>query len=236
MPSLAIVVTALLAAAPSGPEGLDCPREVAEARALFRDHAAERLRFAGPLARVVRQVLDRALTDEDRALIHAFEAGEATAGDLDRLVWPKLRPMFARFNSADCRHLGGVARVEETVDALTVMRGGPGLHTAVLVTCAHRLPGPRSRRFVGLRVRPGDDGPALELHGVIEGAEFAFVADGEPAPTRRLVVRIPLGDRATEDAALRTALAEFTGTEDDFTWAVPPVCAPRVSGAAPRAR
>jgi len=233
MPAIALLLPALLAAtAPAQPETVDCTREVAEARALFREHAAERLRFAAPLARTVRRVIDRTLSDEDREVIRAFQAGEATAGELDLRIWPKLRQVFARFNAADCRHLGGVAGVEELVDGLTAMRGGPGLHTAVLVTCAERLPGHGSRRFVGLRVLPGEDGPSLALQGVIEGPQLAFVAAGEEAPRRRVVVRIPLGDRASEDAALRDALAEYTGTEEDFTWIVPPVCAERLSGAA----
>lgn len=232
MQAVALILPALLAAsAPRGPAPLDCSREVAEARALFHDHASERLRFAAPLERAVRQVLDRALGDEERALLRAFHRGEASAGELDRRLWPKLRPVFARFNAADCRNLGGVTSVEETVDAVTSLRGGAGLHTSVLVTCAHRLPASASRRYVGLRVVHGEEGPEVVLHGVIEAAQLAFVADGESAPRRRIAVRIPLGDRAVEEAALREALEGFTGSEADFTWIVPAACAPRLGAA-----
>lgn len=224
MPTLALVFTALVLAAPAAREPLDCAREIADARRLFQDQASERLLFAEPLARAVRQVIDRTLTDEDRALIRGFKRGEVPAEALDARLWPKLRRVFARFNAADCRHLGGIAGAEETVDALTSMRGGTGLHTGVVVSCARRIRGFESRSHLGLSVRADEDGPTLVLRGVIERPQTIFSAVGERTPTRRIVVQIPLGDRASERDAFDRALAGYVGAESDFTWTVPASC------------
>ncbi len=224
MTTVALTLTALLFAAPAPKEALDCAREVADARRLYEQQAAERLRFADPLARAVRRVIDRTLGDEDRALIRGFKQGTVSAAELDARLWPRLRRVFARFNAEDCRHLGGVAGSEEIVDALTTLRGGPGLHTGVVVSCARRVPGLDRRSHLGLRVRPDDDGPTVLLQGVIERPETLTWAAGQPPEVRRLTVQIPLGDRASELEALAHAVAGYTGDESDFTWMVPPAC------------
>ncbi len=216
---------ALVLATPSPPgEAVDCAREVANARQLWREQAAERLRFADPLARAARQVIDHTLSEEDRAAIRGYKQGSVSAADLDARLWPRLRRVFARFNASDCRHLGGVARSEEIVDAVTAMRGGAGLHTGVLVSCVRRVPGLQSRSHLGLRVRPDEDGPTLVLQGVIERPETVVWAAGEPPEVRRLAVQIPLGDRPSELAALARAVEGYAGDEADFTWIVPTVC------------
>jgi hypothetical protein len=224
MPALALVFTALVLAAPAPKDPFDCAREIASARRLFQDQAAAQVRFAEPLARAMRQVIDRTLTDEDRALIRGFKQGEVPAEALDARLWPRLRRVFARFNAADCRHLGGVAGAEETVDALTAMNGGAGLHTGVVVTCAQRIPGLESRSHLGLRVRADEDGPTLVLQGLIERPQTLFAAAGMRPPTRRLVVQIPLGDRASEREVLEKTMAGHAGAESDFTWTVPASC------------
>ncbi len=214
----------LVLAAPSPKEPLDCAHELESARQLYQDQAAERLRFADPLARTLRQVIDRTLGDEDRAAIRGFKQGTVSAAELDARLWPRLRRVFARFNAADCRHLGGVARSEEIVDAVTAMRGGAGLHTGVLVSCARRIPGIENRSHLGLRVRPDEDGPTLVLQGVIERPETLTWAAGQPPEVRRLAVQIPLGDRAAELQALAHAMAGYAGAESDFAWMVPARC------------
>src|SRR5512138_363701 len=156
----------LVLAAPSPKEPLDCAHALDGAQARYEDRTAERLRFADPLSSALRQIIDRTLDDEDRAAIRGFKQGTVPAAELDARLWPRLRRVFARFNAADCRHLGGVARAEEIVDALTAVRDGTGLHTGVLVTCARRLPGLDARSHLGLRVRPDEDGPTLVLQGV----------------------------------------------------------------------
>lgn len=224
MTILAAALAALALAAPAQKEPLDCARELADARRIYRDQAEERLRFADPLSRAVRQVLERTLTDEDRALLHGFKQGAVTAAELDAALWPRLRRVFARFNATDCRHLGGVARTEELVDALTAMRGGAGLHTGVLVTCARQLPGLDSRSHLGLRVRRDEDGPTVVLHGVIERPATLMWAPGHEPEVRRATVQIPLGDRTSELEALAHAVAGYAGKESDFTWVVPASC------------
>ncbi len=235
MPALSIAVSALLfaAAAPAAREPVDCAREIADARELYHAQTAERLRFAAPLARTMKQVIERTLTDEDRALMRGFQQGAVRADALDQKLWPKLRRVFARFNATDCRHLGGVANAVELVDALTAMRGGAGLHTSVVVTCAQRIPGFESRRYLGLRVRADEDGPTLVLQGVLEQRELAFVPGGEGGPRRRLAIQIPLGDRGAERGAFANGLAAYTGSEAEFTWIVPARCRERLSIASP---
>lgn len=222
--SVAVALTALLLAAPAPREAPDCAREIADAQELYRRQAAEGLRFADPLARAIRQVLDRTIDEQDRALIRGFKRGEVSAAELDRALWPRLRRVFARFNASDCRHLGGVARAEEIVDALTALRGGPGLHTGVLVSCARHVPGLESRSHLGLRVRPDEDGPTLVLQGVIERPETWMWAAGQAPEVRRVAVAVPLGDRAAEREALAHDLAGVAGAESDFTWIVPAAC------------
>jgi hypothetical protein len=214
----------LVLAAPSPKEPLDCARELHAARQLVQDEAAERLRFADPLERALRQVIERTLDDEDRAAIRAFKQGTVPAGELDARLWPRLRRVFARFNAADCKQLGGVARAEEIVDAVTAMRGGPGLHTGVLVACARRAPGLERRSHLGLRVRPDEGGPTLVLQGVIERPETPIWAAGQPPEVRRLAVQIDLGDRASEHEALAKAISGWAGDASDFTWIVPAAC------------
>jgi hypothetical protein len=224
MTTFAFALAALVLAAPAPKPPPDCAREIADARQLYQDQATERLRFADPLARAVRQVIDRTLGDEDRAAIRGFKQGTVSAAELDARLWPRLRRVFARFNAADCRHLGGVARSEEIVDALTAMRGGPGLHTGVLVSCVRRVPGLESRSHLGLRVRADEDGPTLVLQGVIERPETLTWAAGQAPEVRRLAVQIPLGERSAEFETLAHAMAGYTGTESDFTWIVPAAC------------
>jgi hypothetical protein len=226
MTTFALALTALVLAAPAAAPkpALDCAREIADARQLYADQAADQRRFADPLARAVRQVIDRTLGEEDRAAIRGFKQGTVSAAELDARLWPRLRRVFARFNAADCRHLGGVARSEELVDALTAMRGGPGLHTGVVVSCVRRVPGLESRSHLGLRVRPDEDGPTLVLQGVIERPRTLMWAPGEEPEVRRVAVQIPLGDRASELDALAHAVAGYAGTESDFTWIVPAAC------------
>ncbi|HET8542294.1 MAG TPA: hypothetical protein VFL83_20635 [Anaeromyxobacter sp.] len=224
MTTFALALAAIVIAAPPAKPPVDCAREIADARQLYEDHAADSLRFADPLARAVHQVIDRTLRDEDRAAIRAFKQGTVTAAELDARLWPRLRRVFARFNSADCRHLGGVARSEEVVDALTAMRGGQGLHTDVLISCVRRLPGLESRSHLGLRVRRDEDGPTLVLQGVIERPQTVMWAAGAPPEVRRVAVQIPLGDRDAERQALAQTMAGYAGSESDFTWIVPASC------------
>ncbi len=224
MTAIALTLAALVLGAPLPKERLDCASEIADAHRLYEVQAQDRLRFADPLERALRQVIDRTLVDEDRALIRRFKEGAVSAADLDARLWPRLRRVFARFNAADCRHLGGVARSEEIVDALTAMRGGPGLHTGVVVSCARRIPGLETRSHLGLRVRHGDDGPTLVLQGVIERPETLTWAAGQPPEVRRLAVQIPLGDRAAELQLLARAMAGYAGAESDVSWVVPAGC------------
>ncbi len=224
MTTFALALGALLAAAPSQKESVDCAREIAAARNIYQEQASDRLRFADPLARAVRQVIDRILGDEDRAAIRGFKQGTVSAAELDARLWPRLRRVFARFNAADCRHLGGVARAEEIVDALTEVRGGAGLHTGVVVSCVRRIPGLESRSHLSLRVRADDDGPTLVLQGVIERPETLMWASGNAPEVRRLAVQVPLGDRASELETLAHAVAGYAGSETDFTWIVPASC------------
>ncbi len=224
MTTFVLAVTALVLAAPAQPEKLDCARELSDAHERFQAQATERLRFADPLERALRQVVDRTLDDADRAAIRGFKQGTVSAAELDARLWPRLRRVFARFNAADCRHLGGVARSEELVDAVSAMRGGPGLHPGVLVSCARRIPGRETRSHLGLRVRPDDDGPTLVLQGVIERPEAIAGAGPIGAEVRRLAVQVPLGEIGAEHDALARAMAGYTGKESDFTWMVPASC------------
>lgn len=225
---LALVATLTLAAAPArAGEVLDCPAELASAKQLYETQKARRLRLADPLARTVRQVIER-LGEEDRALVARFARGEVVAAELDRALWPKLFPAFDRFNRAGCKDLGGVVRADEVVEASTALRGGKGLHTGVVVACARRPMQGEVRRFLGLRVSPGAEGPVVALHGFVQQRETVF-ASVQDAAWDGLVVDVPLGDRGAERAVLDGALAAFTGTEDDFTWAVPAACQPLVS-------
>src|SRR5512138_2348500 len=217
------LLSALLLAAPQKPD-LDCAREVADAHRLYQDEAAERLAFADPLARTVRHVIDRTLSDEDRAAIRGFKQGAVTAGELDARLWPRLRRVFARFNAADCRNLGGVASSEEIVDAVSAMRSGTGLHTGVVVTCVRRIPGLESRSHLALRVRADDDGPTLVLAGVIERPRSLMWPAGGAPELRRVAVQVPLGDRAAELEALAHAMSGYAGEESDFSWIVPTTC------------
>ena len=54
-------------------------------------------------------VANAAVAAKLRHLLPRLEAdAEALQADLDARLWPRLRRVFARFNAADCRHLGGV--------------------------------------------------------------------------------------------------------------------------------
>ncbi len=218
------LLAAILLGSPAQKPNVDCARELADAHRLYQDQAAEHLAFADPLARTVRHVIERTLTDDDRAAIRGFKQGAVSAGELDARLWPRLRRVFARFNGADCRSLGGVVSSQELVDAVTAMRGGAGLHTGVVVSCARRVPGIERRSHLGLRVRPDEDGPTLVLQGVIERPETLVWAAEQPPEVRRLAVQIPLGDRTSELAALARAVEGYAGDEADFTWIVPSAC------------
>jgi hypothetical protein len=222
MQALALAVTTLLLATAAPPEGGDRAPDRPDALRVHRADPAERLRLAEPLARTLRQVIDGTLGDDDRALIRGFQAGAVAAEALDARLWPKLRHVLASFNAADCRHLGGVAAVDEPADALTALRGGRGLHTSVVVTCARRVPGLAARRHLGLRVRRDDAGPTLVLHGFVETGRGCRVA-----------IHVPLGDRAAERAALDAALAALAAGEADVTGEAPLDCRerPRVTAA-----
>ena len=224
-PAAAILIAALPAAANDPP---DCARELASARKLFSSQKAQRLRLAEPLARAVRHVLDRTLDDADRELLARFARGEVAADDVDRALWPKLFPALDRFNRAGCKDLGGVVRAEEIVETSTALRGGKGLHTGVVVECARRPLQGEARRFLGLRLRRGDAGAAVALYGFVQARETVFAEEAD-AEWSGLVLNIPLGDRAGEAKVLDDVLVAYTGSEDDFTWAVPPACQPRVS-------
>src|SRR5512138_3808177 len=93
------LLASLLLAAPQKPD-VDCAREVADAHRLYQAQAADRLAFADPLARTVRHVIDRTLSEDDRAAIRGFKQGAVSAADLDARLWPRLRRVFARFNAA----------------------------------------------------------------------------------------------------------------------------------------
>lgn len=217
----------LLAALPAAAHDLDCGGELAGARRAWREQRARRLRLADPLARTVRQAIER-LDDGDRALVARWAAGKASAAELDRALWPKLYPALDRFNRAGCSELGGVVRADPVVEASTALGGGKGLHTGVVVACARRpLAQGEARRFLGLRVKQGARGPVLELFGFVQ--ERVTDSADRDATWDGLVLAVPLGARAAERAALDRALAAFTGSETDFTWAVPATCLPRVS-------
>lgn len=218
------LLAALLLAAPSQKPSVDCARELADAHRLYQDEANDRLAFADPLARTVRHVIDRTLSDEDRAAIRGFKQGTVSARELDARLWPRLRRVFARFNAADCRNLGGIASSEEIVDAVTALRDGTGLHTGVVVTCVRRIPGLESRSHLALRVRADDDGPTLVLAGVIERPRSLMWPAGGAPEVRRVAVQVPLGDRASELDALAHAISGYTGEESDFSWVVPAAC------------
>jgi hypothetical protein len=221
----AVLLSALPAAAR---EAVDCEGELASARRLYEAQTSQRLRLADPLARAARQLIERTITDEDRALVARFARGEVGASELDRALWPKLLPALDRFNRAGCAPLGGVVRTEEIVEQSAALRGGKGLHTGVVMTCARRPLQGEARRWLGLRVKRGEQGPALALFGFVE-ARQTLSASAAGEEWSGLVVNIPLGDRATELAALGAAVASFTGTEEDFTWAVPSSCLPRIT-------
>jgi hypothetical protein len=187
------------------------------------------LLLAGPdrsvsqLARAVRQVIER-LGDEDRALVARFARGQVSAAEVDRALWPKLYPALDRFNRAGCKELGGVVRADEVVETSTALGGGKGLHTGVVVACARRpTQQGESRRFLGLRMKHGAEGPTLVLRGFVQEREGVSAA-AEDASWDGLVLEIPLRDRASERGALDRAVAAFTGSEADFTWAVPASC------------
>jgi hypothetical protein len=224
---LTLAVLLALSALPAAAHDEDCTGELASAKRAFETQRSRRLRLADPLARTVRQLIER-LGDDDRALLARFAAGKATAAQVDRALWPKLYTALDRFNRAGCKDLGGVVRQSEVVESSTALGGGKGLHTGVLVACARRPQAQGEvRRFLGLRVKHGDQGPAVALHGFVQERE-GLAADQDPA-WDGLVVEVPLGDRAAERAALDRAVAAFTGTEGDFTWAVPSRCLPRMS-------
>lgn len=221
-------VIAVCALPASAAEKVDCGGELASARQAFETQKARRLRLAGPLARTVRQVIER-LGDEDRALVARFARGEASAAEVDRALWPKLLPALDRFNRAGCKDLGGVVRADEVVEASTALAGGRGLHTGIVVSCARRpLQQGEARRFLGLRVKHAEGGPVVALYGFLQEREDVS-ASAQGASWDGLVVEVPIGDRVAERAALDRAVATFTGSEDDFTWAVPASCLPRVS-------
>jgi hypothetical protein len=224
---LALAALLALAAVPAAAHDVDCRGEVASASQAFRSQRARRIHLVDPLARTVRQVIER-LGDEERAVVARFAAGQATAAEVDRALWPKLYPALDRFNRAGCKDLGGVVRADELVEASTALRDGKGLHTAVVVSCARRpLAQGEARRFLGLRVKEGERGPVVALYGFLQQRQTASASPAD-ASWDGLVVEVPLGDRSTERATLDRAVARFTGTEDDFNWAVPQSC-PRVS-------
>lgn len=221
-------VIALAAPHARAAEPVDCPGELAAARRAYEAQKARRLRLADPLARAVRQVIER-LGEEERALVAGLARGEVSAAEVDRALWPKLFPALDRFNRAGCAELGGVVRADPVVEASTALSGGRGLHTGVVVACARRpTQQGEARRFLGLRLKQGERGPALVLYGFLQEREGVYVSE-EDAAWAGLAVEVPLGDRAAERAALDHAVAAFTGSESDFTWAVPASCLPRVS-------
>jgi hypothetical protein len=225
---LALTALVALAALPTRGHDVDCRGELASARRAYEAQKARRLRLADPLARAVRQVIER-LGEEDRALVARFARGEASAAEVDRALWPKLYPALDRFNRAGCRELGGVVRADEVVEISTALGGGKGLHTGVVVACARRpTQQGEARRWLGLRVKQGAQGPAVALYGFVQEREGVSAA-AEDAAWDGLVLEVPLGDRAAERAALDRAVAAFTGSEEDFNWAVPAPCLPRVS-------
>jgi hypothetical protein len=214
-------------------EQLDCARERADVHQLFQDHSSERMRFAAPLAQAAKHVLDRTLTEEDQQLVQAFGRGRASAAKLDRALWPKLRPVFDRFNRAGCRDLGGVVAAADAKTELLALRAGTAVHTGVLVTCARAPLQGETRRFLGLRVRRGEDGPKLSLYGFIQARVSADAAHAGEQQWSGVVLDVPLGDRAASSARLEQALASFAGLEEDFSWAVPAACKERVSAVVP---
>jgi hypothetical protein len=221
------VAVALTAAQARAGETLDCRSELVTARRLFAEQRAMRLHLADPLARAVRQAIER-LDDADRALVARFAQGEVSAAEVDRALWPKLFPAIDRFNREGCEPLGGVVRAEEVVEASTALRGGKGLHTGVLVACARKpMQQGEPRRFLGVRVKHGERGPVLALVGFVQLRDTPFVAaDGA---FDGLAVEVTLGDRRAERAALDRALGEFVGSAEDLDWAIPAACRTRVS-------
>jgi hypothetical protein len=226
--ALAAALLSSIAVPASALAPAECATEIASARKLYVEHKAKRLRLADPLARAVRHVIERVVTDDDRALLGRFARGEATAAEVDRVLWPKLQPALDRFNRAGCKDLGGVVRVEELVEASTALRGGRGLHTGVVVECARRPLQGETRRFLGLRVVRRDEGPVLALFGFVQERETVYASRAD-AEWSGLVLSIPFGDLAGEGKALDAAVAAYAGTEDDFTWTVPDACQTRVS-------
>ena len=219
---------ALLAAAPArAHETLDCRAEVATARRLFEEQRATRLHLADPLARAVRLAIER-LDDGDRWLVARLAEGKVSAAEVDRALWPKLFPAIDRFNREGCDVLGGVVRAEPVVEASTALRGGKGLHTGVLVSCARRpMQQGEPRRWLGVRVKQGESGPTLALAGFVQVRGTPFVT--ESGSFEGLAVEVPIGDRRAEHAALDRAVGEFVGTAQDLEWAVPLACRTRVS-------
>jgi hypothetical protein len=228
MNRLALALAAVLAAAAArAGEPLDCRSELVSARRLFEQQRASRLHLADPLARAVRQAIER-LDDGDRALLARLAKGEASVAEVDRALWPKLFPAIDRFNREGCAALGGVVRAEEVVEASTALRGGRGLHTGVLVACARRpMQQGEPRRFLGVRVKQGDGGPVLALSGFVQVRDTPFVTS--EGAFEGLAVEVPLGDRLAERAALDRAVGAFLGSAEDLDWAVPPACRTRVS-------
>lgn len=226
--SLSLLMIPSLAAS----EGLDCRREVAEARQLFQDHSSARLRLAAPLASAVRHVLQRALTAEDEALVVAFGRGEVSATALDQRLWPKLRPVFERFERGGCRELGGVVAAQDAKVDVCAVRPGGTLHTGVLVSCARAPLQGETRRHIGLHVQRDEAGVRVSLRGYVQ-TRMSADASPDAADWKGFAVDVPLSDRAQAVAQLSAALDAFTGAESDFTWAVPASCMERVSVAAP---
>lgn len=223
---VALATLLALSAIPAAAHDVDCGGELASVRRAYQTQRARRAQLVDPLARTVRQVIER-LGDEEREIVARFAAGRATAAEVDRVLWPRLQPALDRFNRAGCNDLGGVVRVDELVESSTALQGGKGLHTAVVVSCARRpLAQGDARRFLGLRVKEGARGPVLALYGFLQERETGSARD---ASWEGLVVEVPLGDRTAERAALDRAVAQFTGTPADFEWAVPQTCLPRVS-------
>ena len=224
---LAVAVAVLTASQARAGEKLDCRSEIVAARRHSAEQRATRLHLADPLARALRQAIER-LDDGDRALVARFALGEVSAAEVDRALWPKLFPAIDRFNREGCEPLGGVVRAEEVVEASTALRGGKGLHTGVLVACARKpMQQGEPRRFLGVRVKQGERGPVLALAGFVQLRDTPFVT--EDGAFDGLSVEVTLGDRRAERAALDRAVGAFVGSADDLDWAIPEACRTRVT-------
>ena len=83
------------------------------------------------------------------------------------------------------------------------------------------------RRWLGVRVKRGENGLALALSGFVQVRDTPFVAaDGA---FEGIALEVPLGDRQAERAALDRAVGAFVGSAEDLDWAVPAACRTRVS-------